>query len=94
MKQRRQVSKISQLEQCRPVAPDQGRSSKDSGLVLSFESGLCCLGPQMRNGTVMELEKAAANGVEYHPQAKAANDFIGAALKLRAGLRRKEGSIS
>jgi hypothetical protein len=42
----------------------------------------------------MELEKAAANGVEYHPQAKAANDFIGAALKLRAGLRRKEGSIS
>jgi hypothetical protein len=42
----------------------------------------------------MELEKAAAHGVEYHPQAKAANDFIGAALKLRAGLRRKEGSFS
>ena len=42
----------------------------------------------------MDLEKAAANGVEYHPQAKAANDFIGAALKLRVGLRRKEDELS
>ena len=48
----------------------------------------------MRNGTVMELEKAAANGVEYHPQAKAAKDLIGAALKLRVGLRRKEDELS
>jgi hypothetical protein len=40
------------------------------------------------------IRKSSGERLEYHPQAKAAKDFIGAALKLREGLRRKEGSFS